>query len=113
MLQECPKPIIGNLELKNIKIGTFNMTTTAQKIETGFKPTFICANRLSTAVQYFVFEEEIDPSKYKTTATASAAGYAGFGGTSSVCLVSVDDDGFQVKAGSSTYGGIYKYVAMA
>lgn len=94
-----------------VATGTVSLTTTSQKITTGFRPKYISCSKTTTALQYFVYDETVSLSKYKTTATASSSGYADLG-TGSVRLVSVENDGFYALGAGTTYTGTYRYVAI-
>ena len=89
--------------------GSFTMSTTAQQIVTGFEPKYI-AVRASNATRGYIYDADISTSNFLTVATGSSAGVNNLN-TSSVNLVSVDNDGFTTKCNNG-YAGIYYYFAM-
>ena len=112
MLQRMVIPVGGNSGSK-VSIGTFTMATTNTKVTTGFKPKYIgiCFGDGST-IRGIIYNEDVSSTKYLSVATGSSAAWATLNGSNSVCLVSVDNDGFTVKVSGSTYTGTYNYFAI-
>lgn len=92
-----------------VATGVASLTTSNLKITTDFKPKKICVQQDNTTnVRFFVYDDDISTTKYRTCASGSSAGISNLG-TGSIQLVSIENDGFIAKVGVNSYAGDYRY----